>query len=342
MYAPLGTAQSHCPRLYVCPAGVDHSLKDLTAPAEYHCPMAVPKILLYYIFTPLRDPEAIRLWQRDLCESLGLRGRILISKDGLNGTLGGELADVKRYVRKTREYPAFKQLDVKWSEGSGLDGTGRSLDFPRLVVKVRDEIVSFGAPGELRVDETGVLGGATKLDPEELHHLVAARGDDVVFFDGRNRLETEIGRFRGAVIPDVANTREFVAELDSGKYDHLKDKPIVTYCTGGIRCEVLSGLMRSRGFGDVYQLEGGVARYGETFGDDGLWEGSLYVFDGRISVDFSDHASVVGRCSVCAQATKGIRNCAEPSCREQLVVCDECAASARVSCSNHRDEVMQL
>ena len=294
--------------------------------------MSVPKILLYYVFTPIADPDAIRLWQRDLCESLGLRGRILISTDGMNGTLGGDLAAVKRYLRKTKDYPAFKNLDVKWSEGTGLDDEGRSVDFPKLVVKVRDEIVSFGAPGELVVDEHGVVGGATKLQPREVEALVADR-DDVVFFDGRNRFEAEIGRFRDAVVPDVSTTRDFVAELDSGRYDHLKDKTVVTYCTGGIRCEVLSGLMKSRGFGEVYQLDGGIVRYGETFGDDGLWEGSLYVFDKRGSVDFSDHTAVLGHCVVCGEATKRMQNCADLSCREQLVVCETHAGTAR--CTAH-------
>ena len=198
--------------------------------------MAIPKILLFYAFTPLADPEAIRLWQRDLSESLGLGGRILISKDGINGTVGGDLPAVKKYLRKTREYPAFKNIDFKWSEGAGGD-------FPRLSVRVREELVSFGAPGELQVDKSGVVGGGTRLSPEQLHELVAQK--EVTFFDGRNAFEAEIGRFADAVVPDVGNTREFVAELDSGKYDHLKDKPIVTYCTGGVRCEVLTSLPNS-------------------------------------------------------------------------------------------------
>ena len=286
--------------------------------------MAVPKIILFYGFTPLADPEAIRLWQRDLCESLGLTGRILISKDGINGTVGGELKDVKRYVRKTREYAPFADIDFKWSEGAGDD-------FPRLSVKVRDEIVSFGAPGELRVDSHGVVGGGTRLTPEELHELVGRT--DVTFFDGRNAFEAQIGAFAGAVVPDVANTREFVAELDSGKYDHLKDQPIVTYCTGGIRCEVLSSLMVSRGFGEVYQLDGGIVKYGETYGDSGLWQGSLYVFDNRMSIDFAPDAAVVGRCYRCGTPTKHMRNCTDLSCREQLVVCDEHSATA--ACDLH-------
>jgi UPF0176 protein len=297
--------------------------------------MAIPKILLYYVFTPLNDPDAIRLWQRDLCEALGLRGRILISKDGLNGTLGGDLPALKRYVRKTRQYPAFAGIDFKWSEGSGLDESGASADFPRLVVKVRDEIVSFGSPETLTVDDGGVVGGGTRLAPAELHELVAERGDDVVFFDGRNAFEAEIGRFRGAVVPDVANTREFAAALDSGTYDHLKGKPVVTYCTGGIRCEVLSSLMKDRGFGEVYQLEGGIVRYGEAYGDDGLWDGSLYVFDKRMSVDFSDHAAVLGRCQVCGEGTKNMLNCRDLSCREQLVVCADCVALTAPACSDH-------
>lgn len=294
--------------------------------------MATPKIVLFYAFTPLPDPEAIRLWQRDLGEALDLRGRVLISKDGVNGTLGGDVRAVKKWARSFRSYSPFKDADIKWSEGTGLDAAGRSLDFPKLSVKVRDEIVSFGAPGELRVDERGVIGGGTRLTPEALHELVDERGDDVVFFDGRNALEAQIGRFRGAVVPDTETTRDFVELLDSGAYDDLKGKPVVTYCTGGIRCEVLSSLMTARGFGEVYQLEGGIVRYGEKYGDDGLWEGSLYVFDGRGSVDFSEHAQIVGECIGCGAATKRTANCPDPSCRAHFVVCDVCEA---VPCAAH-------
>jgi UPF0176 protein len=288
--------------------------------------VAVPKILLFYVFTPLADPEAIRLWQRDLCASLGLGGRIIVSPHGINGTIGGELSDVKTYLRRTRDYPAFKAMDVKWSEGAGDD-------FPRLSVRVRNELVSFGAADELRVDENGVVGGGTRLSPEQLHALVDR--EEVVFFDGRNSFETEIGHFADAIVPPVGTTREFVAELDSGRYDHLKQKPIVTYCTGGIRCEVLSALMINRGFEKVYQLEGGIARYGETFGDSGLWRGSLYVFDKRMSLDFGPETPVLGRCYRCGDATKRMQNCGDPSCRAQLVVCDQHAAGT--ACAEHGD-----
>ncbi len=286
--------------------------------------MPVPKILLFYRFTPLADPEAIRLWQRDLCESLGLRGRILLSKDGINGTVGGELSAVKRYVRKTREYAPFRDIPFVWSEGTGED-------FPRLSVKVRQEIVSFGAPGTVRVDEHGVIGGGRKLSPQQLHDLAGQK--QLTFFDGRNAVEAAIGKFRDAVVPPVASTRKFVAELDSGRYDHLKNEPVVTYCTGGIRCEVLTALMIGRGFTEVYQLDGGIVRYGETFGDGGLWEGSLYVFDNRMSIDFTPEAAVIGRCFRCQAPTNLVRNCTDASCRVQLVVCTDCAPAA--SCEVH-------
>ncbi|HQI66605.1 MAG TPA: rhodanese-related sulfurtransferase [Rhodoglobus sp.] len=288
--------------------------------------MTVPKILLFYAFTPLVDPEAVRLWQRDLGLSLGLGGRIILSKHGINGTVGGDVRAVKMYLRKTREYAPFRDIDVKWSEGTGDD-------FPRLSVRVRDELVSFGAPDELRVDETGVVGGGARLTPEQLHELVAEK--DVTFFDGRNAFEAQIGHFKDAVIPPVSNTREFVAELDSGRYDHLKDRPVVTYCTGGVRCEVLSSLMISRGFSEVYQLDGGIARYGEAYGDDGLWEGALYVFDKRMSVEFSDHAAVIGTCMACGESSRHMQNCADPACRVQLVVCETCAAASVIHCDEH-------
>ncbi|MCJ1702292.1 rhodanese-related sulfurtransferase [Rathayibacter sp. VKM Ac-2926] len=297
----------------------------------------LPKILLFYRFVPLADPESVRLWQRELAEHLGLRGRVLLSKDGVNGTLGGEMGALKRWVRRTREHSAFRGLEVKWSDGTGLDDEGRSVDFPGLSVKVREEIVSFGAPEELRVDGSGVVGTGVRLAPDEVDALVAER-EDVVFFDGRNAFEAEIGRFDGAVVPGVASTREFVEQLDSGAYDHLKGRPVVTYCTGGIRCEVLSSLMLARGFGEVYQLDGGIVRYQEARRDTGLWRGALYVFDGRGSLTFSPDAEVLGRCAVCAEPTSRMRNCTDPACRAQLVVCEGCGSAA---CAAHGGGVVE-
>lgn len=296
--------------------------------------MAVPKVLLYYAFAPVADPEAVRLWQRDLCEGLNLRGRILISKHGINGTVGGDLDNVKMYLRKTKEHPGFKKMDAKWSDGTGLDENGLSLDFPKLSVKARPEIVAFGVPDEIEVNNRGIVGGGKKLKPHELDALVAERGDEVLFFDGRNAWEAEIGRFKNAIVPDVKTTHDFVRELESGKYDHIKDKPIVTYCTGGIRCEILTPIMKARGFKEIYQIDGGIVRYGEARGNQGLWEGSLYVFDKRITMDFAPDVKLLGTCVSCGTKSNHMVNCVDKSCREQMVVCEECAAKP-VYCDEH-------
>ena len=280
--------------------------------------VAQEKILLYYRFTPLSDPTAIMLWQKSLCARLNLKGRILVSVHGINGTVGGDVKDCKRYIKQMRKYPAFADIDFKSSDGSGDD-------FPRLSVKVRDEIVAFGAPEELAVDDSGVVDGGIHLSPEQLHRLVEEKGDEVVFFDGRNAREAEIGRFRGAIVPDVDTTRDFLRELESGKYDDLKDKPVVTYCTGGIRCEVLTSLMKHRGFGEVYQLDGGIAKYGEAYGNDGLWEGSLFVFDRRMHIEFPGRAKQLGHCSACGQETNMFRNTAGDQGRDLKLLCDDCA-----------------
>lgn len=275
------------------------------------------KIILFYKFTPLADPEAVRLWQRALAESLSLGGRVLISKHGINGTIGGDIDAVKAYVKQTKQYPGFKDTVFKWSDGTGND-------FPRLSIKVRDEIVSFGAGDELQVDEQGVVGGGKHLKPEQVHELVKDRGEDVVFFDGRNAYEAKVGKFKNAVVPDTRTSKDFIRELESGKYDDIKDKPVITYCTGGIRCEILSSLMKNRGFNDVYQIDGGIVKYGEKYADDGLWEGSLYIFDNRMGMKFSDKAVDIGECIHCGAHTSNYENCALKSCNDLVLICEDC------------------
>ena len=276
------------------------------------------KILLYYKFTPIADPEAMKLWQKTLCESLNLRGRILVSALGLNGTVGGDMDDLKAYIKATKQYPGFKGIVFKWSDG------GRE-DFPRLSVKSRRELVGFkNSDDEFTVDENGVVGGGQHIKPEQVHELIEKYGDDVVFFDGRNEHEAKIGKFKNAIVPNTNTSRDFIAELESDKYDDIKDKKIITYCTGGIRCEVISAMMKKRGFNDVYQIDGGIVKYGEAYGDDGLWEGSLRVFDNRMTVDFSDHAKTIGECSHCGEKTSNFENCALPECNELVLICETC------------------
>ncbi|MEY4390399.1 MAG: hypothetical protein RLZZ400_142 [Actinomycetota bacterium] len=307
---------------------MQHSPTDgVLARADRIASVELQKIILYYGFTPIADPEAVKLWQKTLCESLGLKGRILISKHGINGTLGGDMSALKKYVRATKEFAGFKKIDFKWSEGTGND-------FPRLRVRVRPELVAFGDAEAIKVDAKGVVGGGKHLKPKDVDRLVAERGEEVVFFDGRNAFEAKIGRFKNAIVPDVQTSHDFIREIESGKYDDIKDKPIVTYCTGGIRCEILSAIMVERGFKEVYQIDGGIVRYGESQGDKSLWEGSLYVFDDRMTMNFTSQAKTIGECEKCGGATSTFRNCASLACKDLVLLCDDCAATpANLECS---------
>ena len=111
---------------------------------------------------------------------------------------------------------------------------------------------------------------------------------------------------------------------------------MVTYCTGGIRCEVLSMLMKKEGFKEVYQIDGGIVKYGEKYGDDGLWEGSLYVFDDRMGTKFSDQAADIGRCSHCGRSTSNYENCADKSCNDLILICKGCVPE-RKHCVRHTE-----
>ncbi|MGI9171494.1 MAG: rhodanese-related sulfurtransferase [Candidatus Nanopelagicus sp.] len=290
--------------------------------------MAIPKVILYYAFTPLSDPAAIKVWQKSLCQSLNLKGRIIISPHGINGTLGGDIAEIKKYIRQTRSYEGFAKMKFKWSDGTGND-------FPKLSVKVRPELVAFGYPGEIKVDKNGVIGGGKHLKPSQVQELVSARGEEVVFFDGRNAFEAQVGKFKGAVIPDTATSRDFVREIESGKYDHLKDRPVVTYCTGGIRCEVLSSVMKTRGFKEVYQIDGGIFTYGKEYGDDGLWEGALYTFDNRMSIEFSNQSKSIAECEKCAAPANRFYDCPKVPCNSLNLLCQNCAEKMNEEICTH-------
>ncbi len=290
--------------------------------------MELQKVILFYRFMPIRDPEAIALWQRTLCESLGIKGRVLISEHGVNATLGGDMSALKRYIKLSKHHPGFRSIDFKWTSGTGND-------FPRLSVKAKRELVTFGKPDEIEVDQHGLIGGGIHLKPHEVNALVKERGDEVVFFDARNSFESKIGKFKKAIIPDVTSSQEFIDEIESGKYDDLKEKPIVMYCTGGIRCEVLSVLMKNRGFNEVYQIEGGVVRYGMQYGNDGLWEGSLFTFDDRLAIDFTTETALIGECDYCEAPTRQFYNCSTASCHQLALLCDPCGKDSATRLCPH-------
>jgi UPF0176 protein len=279
------------------------------------------KIILYYKFVPISDPETVMHWQRALCQKLNLKGRILISNKGINGTLGGEHNSLKQYRRNMNEHSLFSKIDYKWSNGS-------ADDFPKLSIKVRSETVTLG--WEPSVNQNGVIGGGKHLKPKQVHELIEKRGDEVVFFDGRNQYETKIGKFKKAIVPNVNTFKEYLIELDKPEYELLKKRPVVTYCTGGIRCETLSALMREKGFEEVYQIEGGIVKYGEEFKDDGYWEGKLFVFDKRMKLSFSGKSKDIAVCEKCGKNTSNQIN--STNIRRRLhVICNDCTKQVTIA-----------
>jgi UPF0176 protein len=272
------------------------------------------KIILYYKFVPLSDAGMTMRWQRELCRRLDLRGRIIVSQHGINGTLGGDIKDVK----EMNLTPEFKGIEYKWSDGN-------REDFPKLSVKVRKELVTLDPEEDFDVFDKG-----TPLRPKQWHDYLEAHPDAIIF-DARNNYESQVGKFKNAITPDIKTFKDVKTELEKLP----KDQPVLTYCTGDIRCEYLSAYMKHKGFQDVYHLDGGIVKYGQAFGDDGFWEGKCYVFDKRLSIAFSQDSSDVATCANCGQPTSRQANCAEPSCNLQFVVCDACLAEAKVACDRH-------
>lgn len=266
------------------------------------------KVLLYYKFVPVEDPEMGKLWQKALCEKLGLKGRIILASHGINGTLGGSLEACKAYVKVMKQSSKFKDTQFKWSEGTGED-------FPKLSVKVRKELVTLDPEKEF-----DVYNKSKGLSPSQWHEYLE-KNPDVTLLDARNIYESEIGVFKAGsknlIAPKIKAFREIKEHLD----DIPKDKPILTYCTGDVRCEYLSAYMKDRGFKEVYHLEGGIVKYGQQFGDKGFWDGQCFTFDNRMKLDF---AKDIATCRQCGKKTSEQINCDVAKCNELQVICRDC------------------
>lgn len=264
------------------------------------------KVLLYYKFVPVEDPESVMLWQKALCESLGLKGRIIIAQHGINGTVGGTMEACKLYVKAMNKSSKFKATQYKWSEGTGDD-------FPKLSVKVRDELVTLDP--EHKFD---VFNKSKGLSPNQWHEYLQ-KNPEVTLLDARNIYESEIGVFKGKnlITPKINAFREIKDHLE----DIPKDKPVLTYCTGDVRCEYLSAYMKDKGFKEVYHLEGGIVKYGQQFGEKGFWDGKCFTFDNRMKLDF---AGDIAKCRSCGTKTSEQINCEIVNCNELQVICLGC------------------
>jgi UPF0176 protein len=280
-------------------------------------------IILFYKYTHIDDPKAFRDAQFELCKRLGMKGRMIIAHEGINGTFEGTNEACREYMDLMKADPKFADIHWKISEGT-TDGTA----FPRLSIKTRKEIVSLHLGDEADIDPNQITG--THLKPEDLHKWYE-EGKKFHIVDMRNDYELRVGKFEGTVFPDLNNFRDLKKNIK--KIEDLKDTTVLTVCTGGVRCEKASGLLVREGFKDVYQLDGGIVSYMEKYpGQD--FKGSLYVFDKRIVMNFNDPEKheIIGRCSKCDVPSEHYVNCANLMCHDHFICCEDCL---RTSAENH-------
>lgn len=270
------------------------------------------QILLYYKYIHIENPTEIMDWQRSLCSELGLKGRIIIANEGINGTLEGTTENTEKYIVAMNNHPLFGDIHWKKSEGTGNA-------FPRLSVKVRNEIVSLHLGGE---DFNPADFTANHLNPAELQQWY---DEDKEFYvvDMRNDYELEVGKFDKTVFPGLENFRDLSKKLDT--ISDLKDKTVVTVCTGGVRCEKASGYLLKKGFKDVHQLNGGMVSYMKEFPGK-HFRGSLYTFDNRTTMTFDkpEEHDTIGRCHGCKQPSENYGNCGYILCNKHMIVCPGC------------------
>lgn len=255
-------------------------------------------VILFYRYTPITEPALFAEDQRALCRSLRLKGRVLAAREGINGTLAGLPADIDRYVASMRADPRFEAMEFKWSEGT-------PQTFAKLIVKARKEIVSLNLAQD--VDVAG--DRSSHLSPVDWKARLDRGGDDLVVIDVRNRYESDAGRFEGALTPAIEHFRDLPGVI--GEWEHLKDKTVLMYCTGGIRCEKAAALLQREGFREVHQLHGGILNYHEQIGRD-HWKGDCFVFDKRMIIP--GEGEPAGHCAYTGRATNRFVNCLHDPC----------------------------
>ncbi|NIK13032.1 rhodanese-related sulfurtransferase [Alkalibacillus almallahensis] len=281
------------------------------------------RVLLYYKYVPIEDPETFRDEHLQFCFDLGLKGRILVAEEGLNGTVSGTVEQTNKYMEALRADPRFADIEFKIDEAD-------DHAFKKMHVRHRDEIVNLSLDEE--EDVSPMEDTAEFLDPKEFHEEM--QRNDAIILDARNDYEYDVGHFRGAIRPNIRTFRELPDWIKENK-DMLEGKRVLTYCTGGIRCERFTGWLKDEGIDDVGQLHGGIVTYGkdpEVQGD--LWDGQCYVFDERITVPINQvEHNVVGRDYFTGEPCERYINCANPDCNEQLLASEENEHFYMRSCS---------
>jgi UPF0176 protein len=280
------------------------------------------RVLLYYQYVPIEDGENFAKKHLSECKSLGLKGRILVADEGINGTVSGTVEQTNAYMELMKNDPRFSSTIFKIDEAE-------QNAFKKMHVRYRPELVNLSLEDDINPLE---LTGAY-LDPKEFRE--AMLDENTVVIDARNDYEFDLGHFRGAIRPEIRSFRELPQWIRDNK-EQFMEKRVLTYCTGGIRCEKFSGWLVREGFKDVGQLHGGIATYGkdpEVQGD--LWDGQMYVFDSRIAVPINQKEHViVGRDWFDGSPCERYINCGNPECNRQMLASEENEAKYLGACSH--------
>jgi len=267
-------------------------------------------IILFYKFTNIKNPEAFKLQQRKIAEKFNLKGRMLIAKEGINATFEGLAKDIKGYIKKQKSTKLFKDVVFK-------DSVGNGKGFTKLMVKVRPEVVTLGV-GTLNIKKDT----AKAITAKQFDNLYAKK-EDFVVLDLRNNYEVEAGYFENTVNPKLRNFRELPQKMQ--ELSHLKDKKVVAVCTGGIRCEKATVLLKKEGFKNIYQLKDGIHTYIKKYPGK-HFKGSLFVFDNRMVTPVVDNENreVVGRCAFCNLECEEFYNDDSFRPSKKVICCDVC------------------
>ena len=281
------------------------------------------QVLLFYKYVNITDPDTLADTLRALATELSLTGRVIIAEEGINGTLEGEVASTEIFAEKFLENPLFSDVSVKRSEGTGEA-------FPKLSIKVREEIVGTHFPQEEAYPQ---MRTAPRIKPEELRAWYE-NGEDFTIVDMRNDYEYASGHFRNSVDPGLQASRDLPDRI--AVLEPLKNKKVLTVCTGGIRCEKMSAYLLNNGFEDVYQLEDGIHGYMEKYpGKD--FVGALYTFDRRKVMHFgageNAEREIVGTCYLCEAKTEEYVNCGNDYCHRHFLACLNCQTGTKTYCS---------
>lgn len=280
------------------------------------------RVLLYYKYVPIEDPVTFAQEHLAACKEIGLKGRILVSDEGINGTCSGTIEQTDAYMDMMKADARFADMVYKIDEAEGHA-------FKKMHVRPKREIVHLGLADDINPNElTGKY-----LSPKEFFEQMQA--EDTIVIDARNDYEFDLGHFRGAIRPDIRNFRDLPEWMLENK-EMFEGKKVLTYCTGGIRCEKFSGWLVREGFGDVGQLHGGIATYAkdpEVRGQ--LWDGQMYVFDERIAVPINqvEHV-IVGKDHFTGEPCERYVNCANPDCNDKILCSEENEHKYLRSCSH--------